>query len=63
MSLTPLYTYYDLVVKIEKIFVMIDGCNKVEIDEKKVINPTIIPAIPTPIAKRRKFFCLANENL
>ena len=41
---------------------MIYGSNKVEIEDKKVISPIIIPAIPTPIAKRRKFFCLANEN-
>ena len=39
------------------------GANKVEIVEKKVIKPIKIPAIPTPIAKRRKFFCLPNENL
>ena len=63
MSLTPLYTYYDFFVKIEKKFVMIYGSNKVEIDEKKVIKPIKIPTIPTPIAKRRKFFCLLNENL
>ena len=63
MSLTPLYTYYDFSNEIEKKFVMIYGSNKVEIDEKNVIKPIKIPAIPTPIAKRRKFFCLANENL
>jgi len=50
-------------LKLKKKFVMIYGSNKVEIDEKKVIKPIKIPIIPTPIAKRRKFFCLPNENL